>query len=140
MRIDNGRIGAILPLGCNLETVSDVRESRMARSDHDLGGLWLSPFVVASRLPILFYEALNPDPRRRNETNRMVAEKWAAAQEGALAAQVALGHAMVENMAAFAFGQVPKSTPRKTAQAMVHAGLAPAARRVRANAKRLAKG
>jgi heme A synthase len=111
----------------------------MASTDPDLSGLWLSPFVIASRLPILFYESLNPDPSRRNETNRMVAEKWAAAGEGVLAAQVALGKAMAETMAAVAFGQVPRATPRRTAEAMVKAGLAPAARRVKANAKRLGK-
>jgi hypothetical protein len=34
---------------------------------------------------------------------------------------------------------VPTSTPRRTATAMMQAGLAPAARRVKANAKRLGK-
>ena len=63
-----------------------------------------------------------------------------AAQEGVLAAQVAFGKAMMENMAAITFGQPLKSTPRKTADAMVRASLAPAARRVKANAKRLSKG
>jgi hypothetical protein len=111
----------------------------MASSDRDLSALWLSPFVVASRLPILFLESLNPNPSRRSETNRMIAEKLAAIQEGAVAAQMALGKAVAENMAAFAFGQTARSTPRKTADAMFHAGLAPAARRVRANAKRLGK-
>ncbi len=113
---------------------------RMPSSDPDLSGLWLSPFVVMSRMPILFYESLNPDPRGRNETNRMVVEKLAAAQEGLLAAQVAFGRAVAENMAALAFGQPLRATARKTAQAMVRAGLAPAARRgVKANAKRLSK-
>jgi hypothetical protein len=111
----------------------------MASRPPDLSGLLLSPFVVASRLPILFLESMNPDPSRRKETNRMVAEKWAAVHEGAFAAQMALGKAMVENMAAVAFGQVPQSTPRTTAEAMMQASLAPAARRVRANAKRLSK-
>jgi hypothetical protein len=111
----------------------------MALSDRDLEGLWLSPFVIATRLPILVLESLNPNPSRRSETNRMVAEKLAATQEGVLAVQMALGKAMAENFAAFAFGQTPKITPRNTADAMVRAGLAPAARRVRANAKRLAK-
>lgn len=111
----------------------------MASSDPDLSGLWLSPFVMMSRMPILFYEQMNPDPSRRIETNRMVAEKLAAAQEGVLAAQVALGKAMMENVAALTFGQPLKSTPRNTADAMVRASLAPAARRVKANAKRLAK-
>jgi hypothetical protein len=109
----------------------------MALSDRDLSGLWLSPFVIASRMPILFLESLNPNPSRRNETNRMIAEKLAAMQEGVVAAQMAFGKAVAENLAAAAFGQTAKSTPRKTADAMLRAGLAPAARRVKANAKRL---
>ncbi len=115
-------------------------DTAMATKKSDLSGLWLSPMVVAARLPILLYESLNPDPSRRNETNRMVAEKVAAAQEGMLAAQVALGTAMAENTAAMLFGRVPQSTPHNTAEAMVKAGLGPMARRVRANAKRLARG
>lgn len=105
----------------------------------DLSGLWLSPLVVAARMPILWYEALNPDPSARNETNRMVAEKVAAAQEGLLAAQVLFGKAVAENTAAIFFGRVPRATARGTAEAMVNASLAPAARRVKANARRLAK-
>ncbi|MGL4635142.1 MAG: hypothetical protein ACRCWF_04100 [Beijerinckiaceae bacterium] len=111
----------------------------MTKTAPDLSGLLLSPFVVASRMPILWYESFNPDPSRRTETNRMVMEKLSAAQEGLLGAQVALGQAMAENMAAFVFGRVPDSTPRKTANAMMHASLAPAARKVKANAKRLSK-
>jgi hypothetical protein len=114
-------------------------ETCMSTSNPDLSGLLLSPFVMMSRMPILFLESLNPDPSRRNETNRMVSEKWAAVQEGAVAAQVAFGSAFAENMAAMAFGQTPRSTPRTTADAMMRAGLAPAARRVKANAKRLSK-
>jgi hypothetical protein len=106
----------------------------------DLSGLWLTPFVMASRMPILWFEALNPDPSRREETNRMVSEKIVAAQEGMVAAQLALGMAVGENMAAMAFGLKPRNTPRGAASAMVRASLAPAARRVRANARRLAKG
>jgi hypothetical protein len=96
--------------------------------------------VVASRLPILWFESFNPDPNRREETNRMVFEKVAAVQEGAIAAQTAFVTAMAESMAAMAFGLRPKTTPRGTATAMVRASLAPAARRVKANARRLSKG
>jgi hypothetical protein len=111
----------------------------MATKTPDLSGLLLSPMVVASRMPILWYESFNPDPSRRTETNRMVMEKLSAAQEGLLGAQVAFGHAMVENMAAMMFGRVPNATPRNTANAIMHASLAPAARQVKANAKRLQK-
>jgi uncharacterized protein (DUF924 family) len=111
----------------------------MSSNNPDLSGLLLSPLVVAARMPILWYEALNPDPSRRNETNRMVAEKFTAAHEGILGAQMALSKAFAETAAAFAFGQVPRATPRNTAQAMMHASLAPAAKQVKANAKRLGK-
>jgi hypothetical protein len=111
----------------------------MASSGPDLSSLWLSPFVVMSRLPILFFESMNPNPSGRKETNRMVAEKWAATQEGVVAAQMALGAAIAENVAAIAFGQTPRSTPGNTAEAMMQASLAPAARRVRANVKRLSR-
>ncbi len=130
-------------LQCNMKpfmVLAKHEDIAMATKKSDLSGLWLSPMVVAARLPILLYESLNPDPSRRNETNRMVAEKVAAAQEGLLAAQVALGTAMAENAAAMIFGRIPKSTPHDTAEAMVKAGLAPMARRVSANARRLARG
>jgi hypothetical protein len=102
-----------------------------------LNGLWLSPLVVAARMPVLMAEALNPDPSRRTETNRMVQEKVAATQEGIVAAQLALGQACMETFAALAFGQIPRTTPGNTADAMMQAGLAPAARKVKANIKRL---
>jgi hypothetical protein len=111
----------------------------MATKNPDLSGLWLSPMVMAARMPILMYESLNPDPSRRNETNRMVTEKVAAAQEGMLAAQVAFGRAVAENTISMLFGRMPRATPHHTAEAMVQAGLAPAARQVKANAKRLTK-
>jgi hypothetical protein len=111
----------------------------MATKNSDLSGLLLSPMVMAARMPILMYESLNPDPSRRNETNRMVSEKVAAAQEGMLAAQVAFGRAVAENTISMFFGRVPRSTPHNTAEAMMQAGLAPAARAVKANARRLTK-
>jgi len=109
------------------------------KHDAKLSGLWLSPFVVAARLPILWVEAMNPDPRRRGETNRMVAEKVAAVHEGIVGAQVAFGAAMAESAAALMFGQAPKATPETLAHSMISAGLAPAAKRVRANHRRLGK-
>jgi hypothetical protein len=111
----------------------------MTRISSDLGSLWLAPMVMAARMPILWYEALNPDTSKRNETNRMVSEKLAAAQEGWVAAQAAFGQAIINNMTSVLLGQVPRETPRSTAAAMMHAGLKPTARRLRANAKRLTR-
>ncbi|MGL5136538.1 MAG: hypothetical protein ACRC7G_02105 [Beijerinckiaceae bacterium] len=112
----------------------------MAGKHTDLSSLWLTPFVMASRMPIIWFEAMNPDPSRRDETNRMISEKVIATQEGMVAVQVALGSAVAENMAAMAFGLQPRATASNTASAMMRAGLAPAAKRVKANARRLAKG
>ena len=109
------------------------------KRDAKLAGLWLSPLVVAARLPILWFEALIPDPGRRKETNRMVVEKVAAMQEGLVASQLALGAAMAEASVAMMFGLKPKGTPEALTQRMINAGLAPAARRVRANHRRLGK-
>jgi hypothetical protein len=109
------------------------------KSEAKLAGLMLSPLVVAARLPIVWLEAFNPDPRRRSETNRMVTEKVAAMQEGMVASQMALGTAMAEAAAAMMFGLQPKGTPHSVAESMINAGLAPAARRVKANHKRLGK-
>jgi hypothetical protein len=99
--------------------------------------LMLAPMVVAARLPILWQEAMTLHPKDRHETRRMFSEKLVATQEGIVAAQVAFGHAMFESWTALAFGQMPKATPRRTAQAMMQASLAPAARKVQANMKRL---
>ena len=112
-----------------------MNQSLAARNN--LSSLWLSPLVIAARMPVLLVEAMQPNPSKRVETNRMVEEKLSAAQEGIIAAQVAFGQAFMENWAALAFGQTPKSTMRKTANAMMQASLAPAARKVKANVRRL---
>lgn len=109
------------------------------KTDAKLTGLWLAPLVVGARLPILWFEALDPDPSRRAETNRMVVEKVAAVQEGVVAAQLALASACAEATVAMMFGMRPKGTLGGIAQSMFNAGLAPAARRVKANHKRLGK-
>jgi hypothetical protein len=112
----------------------------MPRRKEDVSGLVLAPMVIWARLPIIWYEALNPDPSRRSETNRMVVEKIAAAQEGIVAAQLAVAQATVDAGFALMAGSSPARETRKAAEKIMTAGLAPAARRVRANARRLGGG
>jgi hypothetical protein len=112
----------------------------MPRRNDDVSGLVLAPMVIWARLPILWYEALNPDPSRRSETNRMVVEKIAAAQEGMLAANLAVAQATFDAGFAMMAGSSPARETRKAAERIMQAGLAPAARRVRANARRLSGG
>ncbi len=82
------------------------------KPDEKLAGLWLTPLVVSARLPILWFEALDPDPSRRSETNRMVVEKVVAVQEGLVAAQLALVKACADATVAMMFGMTPKGSPR----------------------------
>lgn len=97
-----------------------------------------APMVVATRLQMLAAEAVRPTAKGRRETARMVAEKPAAMMQGALAAQKSMfdsGMKLWSDMAlaanAFAL----------TAPALsMSAATAPVRRRVRANARRLAKG
>jgi hypothetical protein len=116
------------------------KERWMPRRKDDLSGLLFAPAVVWARMPILWYESMNPDPSRRNETNRMVVEKIAAAQEGIVAAQMMIASATLEAGLAVLSGASPHRATEKAANKVMRAGLAPAARRVRANARRLAKG
>jgi hypothetical protein len=122
------------------EVVFSGERNRMPRRKNDVSGLALAPMVIWARMPILWYEALNPDPSRRNETNRMVVEKIAAAQEGMVAANLAVAQATFEAGFALMAGSSPARETRKAAERIMQAGLAPAARRVRANARRLSGG
>jgi hypothetical protein len=108
----------------------------MARKD-DIAGLIFAPMVIWARMPIIMYEAMNPDPSRRDETNRMVVEKIAATQEGVVAAQMAMAEAAVAGSLAVMRGHSPAVAATRAAERVMRASLAPAARRVRANAKRL---
>ncbi len=91
------------------------------KQDAKLAGLWLAPLVVSARLPIIWFEALDPDPSRRAETNRMVVEKVVAVQEGLVAAQLALAKACADATVAMMFGMTPKGTPRSLLKSMVDA-------------------
>lgn len=110
------------------------------RADHfsDLLAIGIfTPMVVAARLQRLATERARPTANGRRETTRMIAEKPAAIAEGAVAAQKSLFDSGLKfwsdmSLAANAFAL--------TAPALsMSAATAPARRRVRANARRLAK-
>lgn len=109
----------------------------MPRRKDDLSGLMFAPAVVWARMPILWYEAMNPDPSRRIETNRMVAEKIAATHEGMVATQMAMATAAFDMGMSMLGGASPQTATERAARKVMRAGLAPAARRVKANARRL---
>lgn len=97
----------------------------------------LSPLVIAHRLPQLMFEAFHPNPFAREESLRAVSEKFEAAGEGMLAAQIEAMTAPYRIALAFLNGRsatlAALDTPHKMARAVVE----PIDRRVRANVRRL---
>ncbi len=111
----------------------------MARKTVTMMDFFSAPLVVAARLPILFAESMNPDPRARHESSRMVTEKWAATQQGLIAAQLEVVSAAIDAGTRLMTGRPVTDTAHHLANRMVQASLRPASVRVRANARRLTR-
>jgi hypothetical protein len=103
--------------------------------------LYLAPFVVAQRTPRLWWESLGGNPLGPRESTVMVSEKIEAMQRGVFAAQREAVHISLEVGLALALGRpVPATqTMINAPQRIAKAALQPAARRVGANIKRLAR-
>jgi hypothetical protein len=99
--------------------------------------LFLSPLVVAQRLPLLWLEAAGLS-QGRPESKRMVAEKVAAITEGMAAAQVEMHSLWWQSVLALSRGLRPPGPLTATAR-VTNAALGPAAKRVRSNVRRLKK-
>jgi hypothetical protein len=104
--------------------------------------LLLSPLVVAQRMPALWWEAMGGNPFGPRESSRMVSEKLDAAQLGTAAAQRAMIQTSIDATHAAMTGRpVEAIRLMMTAPGRVtEAALKPAANRVGANVRRLAKG
>lgn len=81
--------------------------------------------IIARRLPVIWGGLLNPTASAHAEMTRMVVEKQMAFAEACMAVQVELFRMMLAPW-------TPASTDR-----LAQAALAPAARRVKANLRRL---
>ncbi len=104
--------------------------------------LFLAPFVVAQRMPRLWWESFGGNPFGPRESHVMVSEKLRAAQSGALAAQREAVRAGFESVSAAMRGR-PVEAARLMLAAparVTEAALAPAARQVGRNARRLSRG
>lgn len=107
--------------------------------------LAFAPLVIAQRLPLLWAEAaraaMGQAPSAgRPEAERMVTEKISALHSGLAAAQIRLWQDSVTAGMALWQGNAPQAAriAAQTPAKMAHEAAAPAARRVRANRKRLA--
>ena len=86
--------------------------------------------TILRRLPILWWAAVWPSPAAHAETRHMVVEKQMALVEGLLAFQVEFTKLWFQPWWA-------ARLPHEAAQHLAQAATAPAARRVKANARRL---
>jgi hypothetical protein len=101
----------------------------------------LAPLVVAERLPLLWWEAMGGNARGPRESHRMVNEKIEAAQHGMVAAQQEwLTSGMQSALALMQGNPVHAAHILNGASSRIaSAALQPAARKVKANVKRLSK-
>ena len=96
-----------------------------------------APFVMGMRLSrMMLPDALRTAADRAEDT-RMVAEKTKAAADGLMAMQTEMASQMMNAWFGMALGRMPNAA--KATDAVVSAGLKPARRKVKANAKRLGK-
>ncbi len=100
--------------------------------------LYFAPLVIAQRLPLLWLEAVGLSRAPQRESQRMVTEKLAAAVEGSIAVQVELQRIWWQSSMAVMRGMAPPG-PVSASQRVTRAALAPAAKRVKSNMRRLSK-
>jgi hypothetical protein len=96
-----------------------------------------APWVMAQRMSRMMLPDVLRTSNDRAEEQRMVAEKKRAAADGVVAANIELSQQVMNAWVGMAFGRVPDVA--KAADAVAAAALKPARRKVRANAKRLAR-
>lgn len=102
----------------------------------DTATLWFeAPFVMALRMQQMQLAALAGKTHDAAELNRMVSEKMAAAAESALAVNMAIWRNAMDNTLRMMTG----SRTLPGAAALTTAALKPYAKRVRSNARRLAR-
>jgi len=92
--------------------------------------------TILRRMPILWWQAVQPTAEGQREVNRMVAEKQKAFVDGMASAQTQM---MQEAMRFWAAPFATPASAKRAATRIAEAAAAPARKTVRANAKRLAK-
>ena len=95
--------------------------------------------VIARRMPLLWWAMASPSAARQDEVVRMVAEKNAALVEGLIAAQFQAGREALEFWTRAMTGRNGHDAMAQSASRILSAAAGPAARRVKANARRLRK-
>lgn len=101
--------------------------------------LFLAPWVIAMRWPDMMMSLTDPTPQRLRENQRMVSEKVAAVQAGNLAAGQAMTRLWLQMMATPWSAAMTPERMMRAQSTVLSAAMAPAARTVAGNARRLAR-
>ena len=104
-----------------------------------MSALFLTPLVIAQRMPQLLFEALHPNPLVKDESRLAVTEKISAFSEGMLAGQMAAMNAPMRMMQAMMTGSTALSAMMGAHKAVTQASIGPIEKRLRHNVKRLSK-
>jgi len=102
-----------------------------------LSDLFLTPLVIAHRLPQLWFEALHPNPMVHDESKLAVTEKIEAFSEGLMASQVAVMTAPLGMAVDLMSGRSPFSAAYAAQQKIAKAATRPVEKRLRHNMRRL---
>ncbi|EAU40649.1 hypothetical protein FP2506_02944 [Fulvimarina pelagi HTCC2506] len=94
-----------------------------------------APFVIGARMMQMAMAGPQPSEKERRETQRMVAEKVAAAQQSALAFNQAMFKAAMD----VPLAMMSANPLAKSMDTVASAAIKPYSKRVRANRKRLSK-
>lgn len=104
-----------------------------------MSALFLTPLVIAQRMPQLVFEALHPNPMVKDESRLAVTEKISAFSEGMLAGQMAAMNAPLRMMQAMMSGRSAFSALMGAHNAVTKASIAPIEKQLKRNVKRLSK-
>jgi hypothetical protein len=113
--------------------------ARRRKRTVDVPAAMLAPAIVWMRMPILIAEALTPG-RSKPESLRAVSEKVAAAAEGVIAAQMAVGESLWRGWFDLAAGKPAATVANDAIHRATRAAERPVNRKLRANYRRLSKG
>ena len=102
-----------------------------------MSALFLTPLVIAQRLPQLWYEALHPNPMVHDESRLAVTEKVEAFSESILAGQIATLNAPMTMALGMMRGQSVFAAAMGAQKTITQATTRPIEKRLRQNLRRL---
>lgn len=104
-----------------------------------MSALFLTPLVIAKRLPQLWFEALHPNPMVRDESRLAVTEKVEAFSEGMMAGHMAAMMAPMAMAMEMMQGRSPLSAALGAHKKITNASTRPIEKRLKRNLRRLSR-